>query len=119
VWTIASLIVAFISPILPTYLLVVLFIIIGMSTIGWSGIHFTFIAELGGKNRVGTATGISTIILTFGGMLWPPVVGKIIDMTGGYRWMWIFVSVLGVAASVLLLFVRESGDDLEHSNKST
>jgi len=104
---IASFLVAFIPTAIPTYLLVVLFVIIGISTIGWSGIHFTFIAELGGENRVGIATGISSIVLTFGGIVWPPLVGRIIDVTGDYKWMWILVAIIGMITSILLLFVRE------------
>ena len=106
-WSIGCIAMAFIQKGEPLWLTIALCVLVGASTIGWSGIHFTFIAELAGKALVGRATGISTFVLGLGAIAWPPIIGKIIDLSGSYKVAWLSIAILGIVASALLLLVRE------------
>ncbi|MGV8074572.1 MAG: MFS transporter [Syntrophobacteraceae bacterium] len=110
IWCLASLVMACAREGQPIWITVPICLILGMSLIGWSGIHFTFVAELGGKDFVGTTTGISTIALVPGAIVWSPLIGKIVDVTGNYTVAWIAIAACGMIGSVLLLFVHEDKD---------
>ncbi|OIN95335.1 MAG: hypothetical protein AUJ48_03360 [Deltaproteobacteria bacterium CG1_02_45_11] len=106
-WCLACILMAFVGKGEPVWILILLCVILGASTIGWSGIHFTFIAELGGERLVGRATGVSTFVMALGAMAWPPMIGMIIDLSGSYKIAWLAIALLGMVASFLLLMVRE------------
>lgn len=106
-WCFSSLTLAFFKEGQPLFLLLPICIIMGASCLGWSGIHFTFVAELAGKDLVGSATAVCTIIAALLGLMWPPLIGWIIDVTGSYTMSWLVVSGSGALAFLLLLFIRE------------
>ncbi|MGV8050775.1 MAG: MFS transporter [Anaerolineaceae bacterium] len=115
VWCCASIIMAFARAGQPIWITVPLCFILGMSLIGWSGIHFTFIAELGGNDFVGTTTGISTIAMVPGAIIWSPLIGKIIDITGSYMVAWFTIAASGMLGVILLMFVREKTEEEQGS----
>jgi MFS family permease len=106
-WFLCSLVLVFIKAGHSLWVLIPLCVILGASCIGWSGIHFTFIAEIAGKALVGSATSICMLFAGIAGILWPPIIGKIIDATGSYSLSWLVISVAGAIATLLLLFIRE------------
>jgi sugar phosphate permease len=107
IWCIASTFMAFATKGQPIWITVPICFVMGLSSIGWSGIHFTYLAELAGKDLVGTTTGLGTIVLGIGAIIWSPLIGKIVDLTGTYKMAWFAIAAAGMVGVVLLLFVRE------------
>jgi len=100
-------IVAFLQPDSPLWLIASICLILGLAAIGFGGLHLTLVGEIAGKELAGTVTGISSVIIMIGVIAGPPVFGYIIDITGSYQVGWQLLAILAAVAAVLLLFVRE------------
>ena len=81
--------------------------ILGVTSIGWGGVHLTLIAELAGKERAGTATGAVLAVTGGGGVLGPIIFGYIVDTTGTYQLAWLAMAASAAICVLSLLFVRE------------
>jgi nitrate/nitrite transporter NarK len=63
-------------------------------------------ARVFGRNAVGRAVGLLSMALLFLMLLTPPLFGKIFDLTGSYTAAFYLFSVLAVAATLIVPFVR-------------
>jgi len=81
--------------------------ILGITSIGWGGIHLTLVAELAGKELAGTATGTVMLITAVGGVVGPVLFGYIVDVSGSYRLAWLSFAISAAICVLVLLFVRE------------
>jgi ACS family hexuronate transporter-like MFS transporter len=91
----------------PSWLIILLSLVLGFTGIGWGGLHLTLIGEFAGKERAGTVTGMTTAFMLMGCMVGPPVFGYIVDSTGSYQIAWGFLAIVALLATALLFFVRE------------
>ncbi|MFH1381478.1 MAG: MFS transporter [Chloroflexota bacterium] len=82
-------------------------IILGLTAIGFGGLHLTLVAELAGKELVGLATGVNVVVSMLGNMLGPILFGYIVDTTGSYQPAWLSMAVLAAISALVVLFVRE------------
>ena len=97
----------FIQPGSPSWVILFLSFVLGLTGIGWGGLHLTLVGEFAGRELAGTVTAITAVFLLTGNVVGPPIFGYIVDTTGSYQRAWQLLAVLSVAAGVLLLFVRE------------
>jgi len=81
--------------------------ILGVTAIGWGGIHLTLVAELAGKELAGTATGTVMLITVAGGVIGPWFFGYIVDISGSYQLAWLACAICAAVCVLALLFVRE------------
>jgi len=81
--------------------------ILGITSIGWGGIHLTLVGELAGKELVGTATGTVMLITAAGGVIGPTLFGYIVDVTGSYQPAWLFCAIMSAICVLALYFVRD------------
>jgi MFS transporter, ACS family, hexuronate transporter len=85
----------------PPFLVYVLAIFLGLTSLGWNAVYLTRVGELAGRNMAGTATGISFVITNLGAILGPPLFGYLVDLTGGYRLSWMFTAFCMVSVVIL------------------
>jgi predicted MFS family arabinose efflux permease len=79
----------------------------GLSAMGWSGLHIALITKLAGQEQGGAAVGLCIALLQAGTLLFPPLFGHIIDMTGSYRLSWLGLAFAALLGTSLVLRVRE------------
>ncbi|MBI4303747.1 MAG: MFS transporter [Chloroflexi bacterium] len=91
----------------PSWLIVVLSLVMGYTGLGWGGLHLTLIGEFAGKELAGTVTGLVVVIVMLGNMAGPPLFGYIVDKTDSYRVAWQFLAIMSAVALCFLFFVRE------------
>ena len=82
--------------------------ILGVTSIGWGGIHLTLLAEMAGKERVGTATGAVLAVTMIGGVLGPIIFGYIVDLTGTYQMAWLAMAASAAISVLAVFFVQEN-----------
>ncbi|MFC1935686.1 MFS transporter [Chloroflexota bacterium] len=80
---------------------------LGVTSIGWGGVHLTLVAELAGSELVGTATGVVSVITVVGMILGPILFGYIVDASDSYQLAWLSLTVFAAICVAALLFVRE------------
>lgn len=100
------LLIALWGPALSWALYPVLFIL-GVTSIGWGGVHLTLVAELAGKELAGTATGAVSTLTAAGGVIGPVLFGYIVDVSGSYQLAWLACAVCAALCVLALLFVQE------------
>ena len=83
---------------LPSYLLVIIFFLLGTSAIGWNGVFHALIGEISEEALVGQVTGVTMIIVFLGGLTGPFLYGKIVDTCKSHDEAWLFLSAAMVAA---------------------
>ncbi len=110
-WCLGAIFMALASKELTTSFIIIICALLGMACIGWSGLHFTLVAELAGKELVGSATGFTSVILSLGALTWPVFLGKIIDWQG-YKTAWLVISVLGGISFFLIKAVQEKDTEV-------
>ena len=81
-------------------------IFMGATTLGWSGLHVTFVAELAGPGLTGTTMGFSSVIYRVLGFGVAPLFGLIVDRTGSYDPGWWMVAGIVAFGILLLAFIR-------------
>lgn len=76
----------------------------GLLSQGWIGISRAWGAELAGPGLSGRAGGILLGSMMLGGLLGPPVFGRIVESAGGYRTAWTTLGVITMFSGVLALW---------------
>jgi sugar phosphate permease len=99
----SSIAVSLLPPGVSLWLLVILVILFGFSASGFNGIWLNFASESTARRYAGIASGFSLSIGSLGVVVGPPLFGRIVDVTGSYRFAWWFVS-LGMVAVIGLLY---------------
>lgn len=90
----------------PLWLVAGLVVGVGLSAIGWNGVHMTFIAEVAGRELSATAAAFSLLLTYIGIMVGPPLFGRIVDATGSYALALQALAVLTALAVLILQAVR-------------
>lgn len=81
----AALATAALGPALPSWLMLSVLVVFGMTAIGWNGVYLAEIARQAPAGLAGVATGGALAITFLGVVLGPPVFGAIAELTGSYR----------------------------------
>jgi len=82
-------------------------IILGVTAIGWGGLHLTLVAELAGTELAGTATGATGVAVNAGTLVGPILFGYLVDVSGSYQLAWLSGVVFAAICVAALFFVRE------------
>lgn len=82
-------------------------ILLGLSGIGFGGIYFALLAELGGQHGAGRAVGLGNTVSMAGSVLGPIVFGNIVDISGSYKWAWLSLSCIATLCVFLLIPLSE------------
>lgn len=98
---------ASLSPKVSLWILVPLVILFGFCIAGFNGIWMNFASESVPHKYAGVASGFSLSIGSVGVIFGPPIFGLVVDVTGGYRLAWLFVSLQMVAVIGLLIWARK------------
>ncbi|WP_408954426.1 MFS transporter [Natroniella sp. ANB-PHB2] len=79
----------------PSFLLIlVTSFLLGTTSLGWMGIHFTTIAELVSSEFIGIATGLGLVFTRLGMLLSPPLFGYLADLTDSYYYSWLAMGMV-------------------------
>lgn len=79
--------------------------IMGFTAVAWNSNYVTIISEIAPKGKVGTYSGMSMMIISFGSIIGAPFSGYIVDTTGTFSTMWMVLGVTLVAVSFILIMV--------------
>lgn len=99
----------FVNPTWPHWWLMALLTVMGGTLASYAALILAMTAESVPESLVGSAIGFNGVAWSIGGMIGPPLFGKILDMTGNqYGMSWLTVAVLMLAgALILLIFAKE------------
>lgn len=99
----------FVNPSWPHWGLMLLVSVMGGTIASYAALILAMTAESVPENLVGSAIGFNGVAWSIGGVIGPPLFGKILDMTGNqYGMSWLAVAVLMLlGAIVLLVFAKE------------
>ncbi|MBI4504569.1 MAG: MFS transporter [Chloroflexi bacterium] len=90
----------------PLWLVAALVVSVGLSAIGWNGVHMTFVAEVAGRELSASAAAFSLMLTYIGIMVGPPLFGRIVDATGSYTVGLQALAALTALAVLILQTVR-------------
>jgi predicted MFS family arabinose efflux permease len=92
---------------MPTWLLYVTVALLGVTGMGWLGVHLTLVSELAGRELAATGSAVSVTISCIGNLIGPPLFGYLVDVTQSYTLSLRLLGFCTIAAALLLLLVRE------------
>lgn len=101
----------FVDPSWSTISLMLLVTVMGGTIASYAALILAMTAESVPENLIGSAIGYNGVAWSIGGMIGPPLFGKILDMSGNqYGLSWLAVAVLMlIGAGTLLIFGKEKG----------
>ena len=85
----------------------VLAFLFGVVGIGWNGVQYTWMAELGGPGAAGAAVGLGLAVSSAGVTLGPLAFGWVVQAVGGFRGPWLALAACMALALGGLFLVRE------------
>jgi ACS family hexuronate transporter-like MFS transporter len=104
--SISLLVLAFTGPETPRLVLFVTLAVAGVSAVGWNGINMLFVTELAGRQASATAAGMNLTASYLGIMVFPPIFGYLVDVSGSYTTAFVVGSVASLASLALLWPIR-------------
>jgi len=82
----------------------------GTSVVGWNGAYYGLVAETAGPGNVGRVSGHVLVLIFAGSVVFPPLLGALVDAAGSWRPLWgTCAGLVALAAAVLAAGLR--GDD--------
>jgi MFS family permease len=97
-----------VRPGVPLPVLGALFLLVGLSTMGWNALYITLAAELT-PDRAATVVGAGTMINFLGMVLGTPVFGAIADAAHSYAPAWLALALWCALGTALATQIREAG----------
>lgn len=91
----------------PFWVIMIAASLAGAGSIGYGGTSILLRAETAGKELAATSTSIGMAIAAWGVVVGPPVFGYIVDATDSYSIAWALITVISLAATVMLRFLHE------------
>ena len=105
VMALCALATAYLTPDVPTWMVLSLLTVFGASAIGWNGVYLSEVARQAPEGLASMATG-GTLAFTFlGVVLGPMLFGIVSNTSGGYRLGFIGLTVISSLAAGLLIFI--------------
>jgi MFS family permease len=83
--------------------LIFFLVIFGVGSGGMTPVRTPIIREYFGTKWFGTIFGISSVFMTIGMVLMPPIAGWVFDRLGTYQPVWLTLSVLALAGAILMV----------------
>lgn len=96
---------ALITPANVTVLALLLSAILGLTIASFAGLTLTIASEASPPERAATTVGMNLMMVSFGGVVGPPLFGYAMDYWGGYAAGWLITGVSVLAAVCLLRYV--------------
>jgi MFS family permease len=87
----------------PAFLLIVIFLS-GLCMVGYQGVSYALISELGGQARAGYALGLMVTVNSLGVIFGTPLFGYIVDWTGSYATAWQALAAVVLAGILVFAF---------------
>ncbi len=92
----------------PRIIEVILAIVIGASTLSFHGVLTTLVGEMAKPGQIGTAVGVASTLYRIGMIAFPPLFGKIVDISNSYYVGWNAMAGLAlISTMMLIILVRE------------
>jgi sugar phosphate permease len=104
---IGLLILSILSSATPIWLVTLIVALLGFTAVGHQGVGLSFIAEVGGKEVAGTASGFNQSFYFFGVVVMAPLFGFLVDLFGTYGPAWMTLALFSFVASGFVAFVKE------------
>lgn len=96
----------------PLYILLPIVFLVGLCLVGYQGVSYALIGELGGKARAGTALGIMVTVNAAAATLGTPLFGYLADRSGSYSASWLALAgTLFLGVLLLSFFLKEPDSD--------
>jgi predicted MFS family arabinose efflux permease len=92
----------------PVFLLLVIFLS-GLCMVGYQGVSYALISELGGQARAGYALGLMVTVNSLGVIFGTPLFGYIVDSTGSYATAWQALAAVVLAGMLAFVFLVKEG----------
>ena len=77
----------------------------GMTAAGYNGLMHTMTVELADSHLSGVLSGINFAFINFGSIVFPYMIGILLDASGNYRIAWIISAAMALAAAGLMLTI--------------
>jgi MFS transporter, ACS family, aldohexuronate transporter len=77
--------------------------LIGTTLIGWQGAWMKLLADLSPPHRMGTTVGSGLAFQGIGQVAWPPLLGLVAVLSGGFVALWLTLAAILACSSVLLM----------------
>lgn len=106
-----ALVLVFFSPATPFWAIVAVSWFFGVSAMGWNGLFVALAMKLAGKESGGTAVGFCLMVMQIGVLVFPPLFGLLIDLTGSYRLSWLSLAGAALVGTLLIARVAEPRPD--------
>jgi MFS family permease len=79
----------------------------GLSVVGWNGAFYGLVAERAGPGRIGLVTGRTLVLIFAGSVVFPPLLGALVDAVNSWRPLWALCGgLVAIAATVLWAGLR-------------
>ena len=92
----------------PKYILYLIAIFIGISTLSYPGVVTTLVGEKAGSQWVGVTVGASSMVNHVSQVVMPPLFGYLVDVSDSYSLGWRVTAAVALVPTLTLLgFVRE------------
>ncbi|MDR7868655.1 MAG: MFS transporter [Sporomusaceae bacterium] len=99
------------NPGMPFWVVAVVSWFFGVSAMGWNGIFVALAMKLAGKEHGGAVVGFCLMIMQIGVLVFPPLFGLLIDITGSYQSSWITLAGAVLLGTLLIARVHEPGPE--------
>jgi MFS family permease len=93
---------AIVTPQWPTFALILLSALAGVTVSSWNGVQLAEVAREAPKGRVGETTSGATLVIFLGYVLGPALFAFLLAVTGGYRLPFLVTAALSCAAALAL-----------------
>jgi predicted MFS family arabinose efflux permease len=106
-----ALVLVFFSRATPLWVIVTVSWFFGVSAMGWNGLFVALAMKLAGKEHGGAAVGFCLTVMQAGVLVFPPLFGFLIDLTGSYRLSWLSLAGAALVGTMLIARVAEPRPD--------
>jgi len=110
---ISSIVVGYMNPAFPLWLVTVIMFAYGSVTIGFAGLYQALVVETVGKRHAATGIGFNMTITQFGKVVGPPIFGLVVDLTDSYRVAWFVLAALAACGGLIAAISRHGEKHLE------
>ena len=103
-----ALLMGYLAPGFPLWLVSVQVFVYGATALGWNGLYHALIVETAGRKHAAMGVGLCMTLSQAGTVGGPPLFGLVVDLTGSYQTAWLALCCLSVGgALVAALGARE------------
>lgn len=103
--SLGMLVLGWLPPATPLWVVIVVVMIAGVAVIGWSGVYFTLLIETAGPGYQGRSVALGMTLNQPGILLGPWLFGLIADLTHSYRPSWTLLAAALAGGTVFVHFI--------------